>query len=91
VSVLVDNVYMIWFEDVSGGNKCEVFLKASNDDGKTFGNIINLNNSALDMCLHFRFYYYQRMKHTYFCQRECFTSMRLIRMRSMSLVFIIVL
>ena len=41
-----DNVYMTWFEDVSGrGNKSEVFFKASNDDGKTFGNIINLSKS----------------------------------------------
>jgi hypothetical protein len=41
-----DNVYMTWFENVTGQNKSEVFFKASNDAGETFGDVINLSNSA---------------------------------------------
>ena len=79
VSALVDNASDMVRARYTG-NKSEPFLKVSNDDVKTFGNIINLSNSPLDIYLHFRFYHYQRMKHTYCCQRECFTNMCLIRM-----------
>jgi hypothetical protein len=41
-----DNVYMTWFENATGLNRSEVFFKASNDAGETFGDINNLSNSA---------------------------------------------
>jgi hypothetical protein len=41
-----DNVYMTWFENATGQNRPEVFFKASNDAGETFGDVINLSNSA---------------------------------------------
>jgi hypothetical protein len=41
-----DNVYMTWFENATGLNRSEVFFKASNDAGETFGDVINLSNSA---------------------------------------------
>jgi hypothetical protein len=41
-----DNVYMTWFENATGLNRSEVFFKASNDAGETFGDVVNLSNSA---------------------------------------------
>jgi hypothetical protein len=41
-----DNVYMVWFENATGLNRSEVFFRASNDAGETFGDVINLSNSA---------------------------------------------
>lgn len=41
-----DNVYMTWFENATGLDRPEVFFKASNDAGETFGDVINLSNSA---------------------------------------------
>jgi hypothetical protein len=41
-----DNVYMVWFENATALNMSEVFFRASNDAGETFGDIINLSNSA---------------------------------------------
>jgi hypothetical protein len=41
-----DNVYMVWFENATGLNRSEIYMRASNDAGETFGDIVNLSNSA---------------------------------------------
>lgn len=38
-----NNVYVVWWTNRSGN--CEVMFRASNDDGQTFGDKINLSNS----------------------------------------------
>ncbi len=41
-----NNVYIVWFNDKGTPNSNgEVMLKASTDNGKTFGNKINLSNT----------------------------------------------
>lgn len=43
IAVSEDNVYVAWWTNKSGNN--EVLFRASNDNGATFGNEINLSNT----------------------------------------------
>jgi hypothetical protein len=40
-----NNVYIIWHEDINRTGHPEIFFRASNDGGVTFGDIINLSGS----------------------------------------------
>lgn len=41
-----DNLYIVWFNDNTPSNDGEVFFRASNDSGATFGDKLNLSNST---------------------------------------------
>ena len=41
-----DNVYIVWFNDNTPANDGEVFFRASDDNGATFGDKINLSNTT---------------------------------------------
>lgn len=43
IAVAEDNVYVVWWTNKSGNN--EVLFRASNDNGATFGDKINLSNT----------------------------------------------
>jgi hypothetical protein len=40
-----NNVYIVWFDDNTHANDGEVFFRAPNDSGATFGDKINLSNT----------------------------------------------
>jgi len=44
IAISGDNVYIAWWINKTGND--EVMFKASTDDGKTFGNKMNLSNST---------------------------------------------
>jgi hypothetical protein len=41
-----NNIYTVWFSDKTPGKDGEVFFRASNDNGATFGPKINLSNTT---------------------------------------------
>jgi len=44
IAVSGDDVYVTWNDDTAGNR--EIFLRKSTDDGDTFGNIVNITNTA---------------------------------------------